>query len=146
MRQTQKESRVSNLQFSHQTLIIDEGIKVTPTYDRHTAQRGDERRRGKAIGSEVPQLPDAHEDHAEPPHHGGVVGFGASLSLTEMSVFLRGGSQERAAWGWPLSCVSSTFSCSIHPTSKHRQLRTFTLSEHSEHNLISESSCSLNYF
>lgn len=91
MRQTQKETRGSNLQFSHQTLIMYEGIKVTPTYDRHTAQRGDERRRGEAIGSEIPQLPDAHEDHAEPPHPGGVVGFGASLSLTEMSVFLRGG-------------------------------------------------------
>lgn len=62
--------------------------KFTPTYDRHTAQRGNQRRRGKAIGSKVPHLPDTHEDHAEPPHHGGVVGFGASLSLTEMSVFL----------------------------------------------------------
>lgn len=63
-------------------------VKFTPTYDRHTAQRGNERCRGKAIGSKVPHLPDTHEDHAEPPHHGGVVGFGASLSLTEMSVFL----------------------------------------------------------
>lgn len=63
-------------------------VKFTPTYDRHTAQRGNERCWGKAIGSKVPHLPDTHEDHAEPPHHGGVVGFGASLSLTEMSVFL----------------------------------------------------------
>lgn len=77
--------------------------KVTPTYDRHTAQRGNERGRGKAIGSEVPHLPDAHEDHAEPPHHGGVVGFGASLSLTEMSVFLLRESCVRLAldtWGF----------------------------------------------
>lgn len=67
------------------------GIKVTPTYDRHTAQRGNECRRGKAIGSEVAQLSDPHEDHAEPPHHRRVVGFGASLRLTEMSVFLQKG-------------------------------------------------------
>lgn len=76
---------------------MDEGIKVTPTYDRHTAQRGNERRRGKAVGSEVPQLPDAHEDHPEPPERRGVVGFGASLSLTEVGVFLPGGSKGRAA-------------------------------------------------
>lgn len=89
--------RKHNLQFSHQTWIMDEGIKVTPTDDRHAAQRGDERRRGKAIGSEVPQLPHAHQDHPKPPQRRGVVGFGAALSLVEMGVFLPGGSEQRDA-------------------------------------------------
>lgn len=88
--QTQQESRGSNRHFSQQTWIMYEGggIKVTPTYDRHAAQRGNERRWGEAVGSEVPQLSHPHEDHAEPPHRRGVVGFGASLGLTEMGVFL----------------------------------------------------------
>lgn len=65
--------------------------KVTLTYDRHTAQRGYERCWGKAVGSKVPKLPDSHEDYTAPPHHGGVVGLGATLSLTDMGIFLSGG-------------------------------------------------------
>lgn len=72
--------------------------KVTLTYDRHAAKRGYERRRGKAVGSEVPKLPDSHEDDTAPPHHGGVVGLGATLSLTDMGIFLSGG-EGKGAWG-----------------------------------------------
>lgn len=74
------------------------GKKVTLTYDRHTAQRGYEWRWGEAVGSKVSQLPDTHENHATPPHHGGVVGFGATLSLTDVGIFLSGRDGERA-WG-----------------------------------------------
>lgn len=70
--------------------------KVTLTYDRHAAQRGYERRWGEAVGGKVPQLPDTHENHAAPPHHGGVVGFGAALSLTDVGIFLSGRDGERA--------------------------------------------------
>lgn len=61
---------------------------VALTYDRHTAQRGYERCWGKAVGSEISQLPNTHEKHTAPPHHGGVVGLGAVLRLTDMGIFL----------------------------------------------------------
>lgn len=64
-----------------------------PTYDSHTAQRGHERCRGKAVGSEVPQLSYTHESHAAPPQDRGVVRPGAALSLTDVSVFLSGGEE-----------------------------------------------------
>jgi len=66
------------------------GKKVALTDDSDAAQRGDERRRGEAVGGEVPQLPDAHESHAAPPHHRRVVGLGASLRLTDVGIFLTG--------------------------------------------------------
>lgn len=75
--------------------IMYERKGVDLTYDRHTAQWGDERCWGKAIGSEVPQFPDAHENHPAPPHQGGVVGLGASLRLTDMSIFLSVRERER---------------------------------------------------
>lgn len=64
------------------------GEKVPLTYDRHTSQWGDERRWGEAVGGKVPQFPGAHQEHAAPPHHRGVVGLGASLSLTDVGIFL----------------------------------------------------------
>lgn len=64
--------------------------KVALTYDRNTAQRGYERCWGKAVGSKVPQLPYTHENHTTPPHHRGVIGLGATLSLTDMGIFLSG--------------------------------------------------------
>ena len=66
------------------------GKKVTLTYDRHTAERGYERRWGEAVGSKVPQLPDTHENHTAPPHRRGVVGLGAPLRLTDVGIFLSG--------------------------------------------------------
>ena len=66
------------------------GKKVKLTYDRHTAQWGDERCWSKAIGSKVPQFPDTHENHTAPPHCRGVIRLGATLSLTNMGIFLLG--------------------------------------------------------
>lgn len=125
---------------------MHEGMKVTPTYDRHTAQRGNERRRGKAIGGKVPQLADAHEDHAEPPHRGGVVGFGGWLRLTEMSVFLPGGFRRGGGLIHVevLLDVSRTISLLRTPHYKTRATENAS-SEQGERNLMLEPPRSPNY-
>lgn len=75
--------------------------KIIFTYNRHTAQWGYERCWSKAIGSKVSQFPNTHENHTAPPHDGCVVGFGSSLCLTYMGVFLSGreGTRARGAKG-----------------------------------------------
>lgn len=97
----------------HAGIMYEGGGGVALTYDRHAAQWGDERRRGKAVGSKVPQFADAHENHPAPPHRGRVVGLGAALHLTHVGIFLSGreGNESRrhhSASSDPESCARQT--------------------------------------
>lgn len=80
--------RGNNLSFYLHAWIMCERKRVALTYDGHTAQWGYERCWGKAISSKVPQFPNTHENHTAPPHQRGVVRLGATLSLTDMGIFL----------------------------------------------------------
>lgn len=65
-----------------------------PTDDRHTAERSDERRRCESIRSEVPQLPQTHQQDPAPPQTAGVVRLRPSLRLPHMRVFLHNKHQQ----------------------------------------------------